>query len=74
MKRETAVGSLLEIWDKFLGVLISGEQKERYGHNICLLIALEGAVLGLAKSVCWCLILDKTFKKCSTTHQKKLTS
>ena len=38
MKRETAAGSVLEIWDKCFGVVISGEQKERYGHNTAYLL------------------------------------
>ena len=58
-ERETAAGSLLQSWDKSMGV-VSGEQKERCGHNICPLVALAGAVLGLAMHVCWWLVLDET--------------
>ena len=58
-EREAAVGSLLQSWYKYLGV-VYGKQKERCGHNICPLVSLAGAVLRLAKSVCWCLGLGKT--------------
>ena len=46
MKRETAAGSLLEIWDKCFGVVISGEQKERYGHNTAYLLPWQEQFLG----------------------------